>query len=174
MLEDPQHDLPQVPLVEIAPALEQLRRGVLLSGLVLGPRLAPVPAGLVLFLLLLLLLLRTAARKETREHEYRFDVKFFERSQVGLDTGGERERETASRGEQGLSGGRLVRQRREVVGCIDAQTRVGENGQGMGLEMLPLDQIVYGDEDGVRCAACAVRTSPQRREGGEAAYCLCG
>ena len=61
MLEDPQHDLPQVPLVEIAPALEQLRRGVLLSGLVLGLRLAPVPAGLVLFLLLLLLLLRTAA-----------------------------------------------------------------------------------------------------------------
>lgn len=110
VLEDPQHNLPQVPLVEVAPALEQLRRRVLLSLLVLCPCLAPVLARLVLLVLRLLLLLRAADWEQAREHEYRLDVKFFERSQVGFDACREGEREAASRGEEGLPRGRVVNQ----------------------------------------------------------------
>ena len=121
MLEDPQHDLPQVPLVQVAPALEQLRRRVLLPLLVLGPRLAPVLARLVLLVLRLLLLLRPADGKQPGEDEYGLDVKFFERSQVGFDACREGEGKTAGCGEEGLPGGRVVNQRGEVVGRIDAQ-----------------------------------------------------
>ena len=90
MLENPQHNLPKVPLVQVAPTLKQLRRRLLLSRLVLGPCLAPVLARLVVLKLLLLLLLRAPARQETREDEYGFDVKFFKDAKVLFDSLNER------------------------------------------------------------------------------------
>ena len=74
MLEDPQHDLPQVPLVQTAPRLEQLRRRVLLARLVLRPRFSPVSHGLVLLVLLLLVLLPSPIGKEAREDEDGLDA----------------------------------------------------------------------------------------------------
>ena len=121
MLEDPQHYFPQVPLVDVATAFEKLCGCVLLPRLVLRPGLATVFTRLILLKLRLLLLLRTATWKQSREDEYGLDMKFFERSQVGLDTRCECEGKTTSCSKQRLPGRWLVNQGGEVVGSIDAQ-----------------------------------------------------
>lgn len=82
VLENPQHDLPEVPRVQIASRLKQFRRSVLLPCLVLGPRLASVLACFGLFKLLLLLVLRAATREESIENKYRLDAEFFECAEV--------------------------------------------------------------------------------------------
>ena len=71
---DPQDHLPQVPLVQPATRLEELGRRLLLSGLILGPRLAPIPHGLALLILQLLVVLSVALREESREDEDGLDA----------------------------------------------------------------------------------------------------
>ncbi|KAF9459292.1 hypothetical protein BDZ94DRAFT_1171981 [Collybia nuda] len=76
MSEYSQDHPPEIPLRKVTPPLEQLGRSLLLSGFILRPRLAPVPARLTM--LSMAVGLQTLVGYEPWEYKYRFYMQFLE------------------------------------------------------------------------------------------------
>ena len=74
MSKNPQHHLPEVPLLHTVPPLEQLGGSLFLAGLVLCPCLPSVSDSLVLLVLLLLVLLPLPIGLKAGENENGLDA----------------------------------------------------------------------------------------------------
>jgi hypothetical protein len=140
--ENTQHRAPKVPVGETAPSFEQLRGRLLLARLVFGPREIAVSTRLVL-LVVALHVSEAFVRGEAGEDEDGLDAQFFERSEVALDAGGQRERQSAGSGQERLPRCRTVEEGLEVVGGINAQAGIGEDVERKSLEVLPLLKVSW-------------------------------
>ena len=129
---------------QAAPSLEQFRGSFLLARLVFAPRKIAVTTCVLLFDVALHVS-RTLVRGNAREHEYRFDAQFFERSEVALDTCCQSERETARSCEEGFARWWAVVEGLQVIGGIDTEARVGEDVERERLEELPLLKVRWVD-----------------------------
>ena len=129
-------------MCQAAPTFEQFRGGFLLARLVFAPREVAVPTSLLLFDVALYVS-RALVRCKAREDKDGFDAQFFERSEVALDTCGQSERKTARSREERFARLRVVVERLEVVGGIDAEAVVGQDVERERLEVLPLLKVSW-------------------------------
>ncbi|KAI0077742.1 hypothetical protein K474DRAFT_1048906 [Panus rudis PR-1116 ss-1] len=131
-------------MMQPASPLEQFRGRFLLSRLILGPRLPPIPHGLILLVnLLLLKLLPATVRLKSREDKHGLNAKFFERAEVRLDARDQSERQATRGGYKRLTRGRVLGELIQIVACIDTKTRIGKKGKRVCLQVLAFSEIIF-------------------------------
>lgn len=140
--ENAQDWAPKVPVCQAAPSFEQFRGGFLLARLVFAPRLVAVTTCVLLFDIALHVS-SALVRGKAREHKDGFDAQFFERSEVTLDTCGQRERKTTRSREQGFARLWIVVERLEVICSINPEAGIREDVERERLEVLPLLKVTW-------------------------------